>query len=248
MNDGIATVCAECGGSGWKLSRQGQWETMVRCSCRRGKEPSGLVRAARIPARYQHCTLENFCVENTAERDPGLRIARDRTRNFIDLYPAVKQGILFMGKTGTGKTHLAVAALKELIRTKHARGVYFDFLDLVQQLQMSFDANGRREDILGPVVEADLLVLDELGAGKLTPWVMDLMYYVVNTRYMAERVTIFTTNFWDQAQKPGDETLADRISARIRSRLQEMCDKVELRGEDYRAQRSHFRGPTERSS
>lgn len=248
MNDEIATVCAECGGSGWKLSRQGQWETMVRCGCRRGKEPIGLVRAARIPNRYMHCTLENFITDNKKVKDPTLAKAQLRTREFVNVYPALKRGLLFMGNTGAGKTHLAVAALKELIRTKHVRGVYYDFLDLVQQLQMSFDANGRREDILGPVVEADVLVLDELGAGKLTPWVMDLMYYVVNTRYMAERVTIFTTNFWDQPQKPGEETLADRISARIRSRLHEMCDTVELRGEDFRAHPSHFRGVEERSS
>ncbi len=162
-----------------------------------------------------------------------------------------------MGSVGTGKTHLAVAALRELILTKGVHGFYANFLELVQQLQMSFDGGGaRREEILGPVTEAELLVLDELGAGRLTEWVRDLLYYVINSRYMGKKVTVFTTNYLDAPQPPKgsegassyspsaqsgtaaerwQETLGDRISERLRSRLFEMCEVVELRGEDYRA-------------
>jgi DNA replication protein DnaC len=193
--------------------------------------------------------------------DPGARNlqvqARRRTREFVDCYPRVEQGLLYMGAVGTGKTHLAVAALKELIETKSAKGLYVNFLELVQQLQMSFDAVGpSREEILGPVTSVELLVLDELGAGRLTEWVRDLLYYVINSRYMAGRLTLFTSNYLDSPQplrgseslpaasRPSgaaerwQETLADRISERLRSRLFEMCEVVELRGEDYRARTS----------
>jgi DNA replication protein DnaC len=102
---------------------------------------------------------------------------------------------------------------------------------------MTFDGSGSSREILGPLVECDLLVLDELGAGKTTPWVMDLLYYLVNTRYLENRLTIFTTNYSDFPKKAGEESLTDRVSQRIRSRLWEMCGRIELRGRDYRAER-----------
>jgi DNA replication protein DnaC len=86
-------------------------------------------------------------------------------------------------------------------------------------------------------VETELLVVDELGAGKATPWVMDLLYYLVNTRYLQRRTTIFTTNYSDFAGRPDQESLTDRVSARLRSRLFEMCRRIELRGDDYRRHR-----------
>jgi DNA replication protein DnaC len=107
----------------------------------------------------------------------------------------------------------------------------------VLEIQMTFDGAGNRRDILEPLIRCDLLVLDELGAGKSTPWVMDLLYYVVNTRYLENRVTIFTTNYTDFPKKAGEESLADRVSQRIRSRLWEMCRLVDLRGRDFRAER-----------
>jgi DNA replication protein DnaC len=244
-------------------------EVAVRCACRRDRKVDGLLAAARIPPRYKHCTVESFEVWSQDKASNNLQAkARRRTREFIDCYPKVERGLLYMGNVGTGKTHLAVAALQELILTKGAQGVYSNFLELVQQLQMSFDGGGAsREEILGPVTEADVLVLDELGAGRLTEWVRDLLYYVINTRYMANRVTFFTTNYLDSPQPPrgaargpdgadgyrsisgeavgGDrwqETLADRISERLRSRLFEMCDVIELRGEDYRARSSQRLG------
>jgi DNA replication protein DnaC len=112
-----------------------------------------------------------------------------------------------------------------------------DFTSLVLEIQMTFDGSGSSRDILRPLIAADVLVLDELGAGKVTPWVMDLLYYLVNSRYVHDRLTIFTTNFSDFANTAVQETLTDRVSARIRSRLFEMCRRLELRGADYRRYR-----------
>jgi DNA replication protein DnaC len=252
-----ANDCPICGGTGYVIERREGFEVAVRCTCRRDGRPEALLAAARIPPRYQHCTVEGFEVWSSDVGSRNLQSqAKRRTREFVDCYPRLEKGLLFMGSVGTGKTHLAVAALKELIATKGAQGLYVNFLELVQQLQMSFDGGGSsREEILGPVTDADVLVLDELGAGRLTEWTRDLLYYVINSRYMATQVTIFTTNYLDSPQPPRgeasgayrppthdaasqdrwQETLADRISERLRSRLFEMCDVIELRGEDYRA-------------
>jgi DNA replication protein DnaC len=239
--DGSGETCIACGGAGWRIETRDGREVAVQCGCRSSRQREALVRAAGIPARYTHCTIDDF--EIWEPGDPTLVQARRRTREFVDSWAKrpPERGLLFMGAVGCGKTHLAVAALHELVRVRGLRGVYANFIELVQALQLSFDGGGRsRDEIITPVVEADLLVLDELGAGKMTPWVQDLLYFVINSRYMTKRVTLCTTNFSDFTPS-GDErlrtveTLADRIGAALRSRLHEMCDLVDIRCSDYRA-------------
>jgi DNA replication protein DnaC len=229
-------TCPLCEGTGWCLVEEDGVELVKRCECAESAVRQRLLEQAGIPSRYSHCTLDNFELWNP--EDPTLAKTLRAVQEFVDLYPACDKGLLLMGAVGTGKTHLAVAALQQIMREKTppVRGRFADFTALVLEIQMTFDGSGSSREILRPLIEADLLVLDELGAGKTTPWVMDLLYYLVNTRYLENRTTIFTTNFSDFARGQ-KESLTERVSPRIRSRLYEMCRRLELRGRDYRAER-----------
>ena len=77
-------------------------------------------------------------------------------------------------------------------------------------------------------------MLDELGAQRPTPWVQDVLYGLINTRYNRQRITIVTSNYGDVPARTGDETLESRVGVLVRSRLHEMCAPVLIEGDDYR--------------
>lgn len=226
-------ICELCGGSGWVLESVDGRKQARPCTCRAAVLRRERLEAVEIPNRYRDCNFANF-----ADNVASLQTAKRRAQEFVDLYPAVDAGLLLVGPAGRGKTHLACAILSELVVTKSVQGLYVDFSDLLMRIQTSFrpDADSSKESVLTPYADAEVLVLDELGASKPHPWVLDVLYNLLNTRYNRKRITIATSNFEDEPDRASGErdSLEDRVGSRIRSRLYEMCLMVPLRGEDFR--------------
>ncbi len=153
-----------------------------------------------------------------------------------DAFPNVSRGLFLEGQPGVGKTHLAVAVLKQAIQTTGARGLFYDTRDLLRLIRSTYDPSTRTTEleILRPVMTAELLVLDDLGAEKTSEWVDETMNLIVNTRYNERRLTIFTSNYPDIPDDTDPQSLLFRIGARMRSRLHEMCEFVVLDAADYR--------------
>jgi len=227
-------ACAVCGGTGWVLETAGDRKQARPCACRARQVRLEKLHSAGIPERYRDCTLANF----NDLKGRALANARRIAGEFVDAYPAVDAGLLLVGPAGRGKTHLACAILSELTLTKGAQGLYADFSDLLMKIQTTFrpDADSSKESVLSPYADAELLVLDELGASKPHPWVLDVLYNLLNTRYNRKKITLATSNFEDEVDAASGERekLEDRIGYRLRSRLYEMCLLVPLRGVDYR--------------
>jgi DNA replication protein DnaC len=247
-------VCPLCGDTGWKTVSEktdaadpGE-RRVTRCDCRLRARAQSLIAAARIPKRYEHCELSSYTTDFPGAH-ASLELAHLNASRFAEEYdPRDGTGLLIIGKIGTGKTHLAVGIIKELIIRKSVPCLFYDYRELLKQIQNSYNAAVQTTelDVLRPVFESDVLVLDELGAVKPTEWVWDTVSLILNTRYNDNRTTIITTNFDDQPAAGTStslssaraanraETLGDRIGERMRSRLHEMCRIVTLDGADFR--------------
>ena len=223
-----STVCQKCFGSGMEVVPD---KGARICDCRRRDTHSLRLAAARIPKRYDKCHFNTYDHKLTESQKKALRLAGDFTQNF----PAVDQGLLLTGPVGVGKTHLAVSIIKGLTE----RGfpcLFYEFGSLLKEIQDSYNPSTKSSElaVLAPVLNTDVLVLDELGASKPTDWVLDTMAHIINTRYNENRFTIFTTNYPDERSADGKETLEDRVGVRVRSRIFEMCRSVRIDGDDYR--------------
>jgi DNA replication protein DnaC len=206
--------------------------------------------AARIPRRYELCELSNFEFDGPYR---SLAPARMAACKFVEEYPLDKTGLLIIGTVGVGKTHLAVGMIKELILGKGIACLFYDYRELLKQIQNSYNDSVKTTelDVLRPVFETEVLVLDELGAVRPTEWVWDTVSLILNTRYNENRTTIITTNYRNlvERERPDNarstspeaakyasekETLGDRIGNPMRSRLHQMCRIVTMEGQDYR--------------
>jgi DNA replication protein DnaC len=242
----MTEMCPICEDSGLRLIVQADGERYAQpCECRLQVQAARMLKRAAIPKRYEHCTLDSY-EPGYGEADQSLAAAYMMARNFVTGYPVTTEGrgLLLTGDLGIGKTHLAVGILQALILEKGVRGLFCDYRDLLKRIQESYNPSVSTTElqILAPVFEAEVLVLDELGAQKPTDWVWDTVALILNTRYNDKRTTLITTNYpnapaalaRNAAKSPHEESLGDRITERMRSRLAEMCVEVEMRGNDLR--------------
>jgi len=266
------TDCPLCQGSGWKvverttkgaeaLSAEGPGEPKmvwaVPCDCTVGNRTDRVLAKARVPERYRHCDFDNYEVDNEIESvsreqssawNRSLSQAKLVVRRFAEEFSPVREvesehGLLLMGPCGVGKTHLGVAALKQVVVRGH-RGLFYDYRELLKAIQDSYNPESQTTEmsVLEPVLQAELLVLDDVGSSKPSLWALETVGHILNTRYNEKRVTLLTTNFLDAEPsetaraRPAaiDDSLTDRVGKRIRSRLYEMCRTVEISAPDYR--------------
>ncbi len=170
-------------------------------------------------------TFENY----QGEENQSLMIAK----NFVEDYEKMKKeniGLLFYGSVGSGKTYLACSIANSLIEQYQISVKIRNFAQIINELQKNsfdFDKNAYIESL----VNTSVLILDDLGIERDTSYAKEQVYNIVNSRYLKQKPTIFTTNLsYDTIQNCKDSVEYQRIY----SRIIEMCIPVMLVGEDFR--------------
>jgi DNA replication protein DnaC len=225
--------CPRCQGSGWIFKTVDEQEVVNRCSCDEETRAERYALRSGIPPLYENASTEEFILpKDNPIAHRSLASVMLTVRTYAREFPVVdKPGLLFIGETGVGKTHLAVAALNALIQ-RGFEGVFFDYQTLLDRIRSGYDRSSGSMDkeAYRLALDCEILLLDDLGAHRVTDWVEDTVASIITHRCNHRKPVIVTTNL----PAPGRETnkakdsLSDRIGARAWSRLNEMCKLVEM--------------------
>jgi DNA replication protein DnaC len=181
---------------------------------------------AMTRARLLEFSFERF--------NPGGRGLRGKVRDNLEgAYRLTREWaeaphgwLVLVGKNGSGKTHLAAAAAAYRLE-RGERVCFANVPDLLDELRATFAPGtpGRFDRVFQPLLDAPLLVLDDLGAQQTSPWAQEKLYQLINHRHLARAHTIVTTNIELGAMEP-----------RIASRLSDLDVSVvyEITAPDFR--------------
>jgi DNA replication protein DnaC len=229
--------CRECNGTGSTISKnQNGYTHVAMCRvCGVVRRNIKLYNLAGIPAKYSNVReVNSFMPQSEPSKQKALRYAKE----FVVLYPE-KRGFLLMGPAGLGKTHLAIGTISELTLECGIKCLFKDFFYLLSELKQAYSLGNPENEVLLPLIETEVLVIDELGKAKSSDWELNILDQLISKRYNAEKITLITTNYvskYPSTKQAGEshEILEERVGERIASRLYEMCEFIHLKGEDHR--------------
>ena len=228
--------CSDCNGSGLNSYENDQGYSYVdKCkSCGNIVRNVKKYNQAKIPAKFYKVLKVDSYIPRTEFQQQALKYVKD---HFVIQYPHEK-GFLLMGPSGVGKTHLAIGAVSELTLERGISCIFKDFFLLLSELRQAYSEGVAENEVLMPLIEAEVLVIDELGKGKSNEWELNILDQLISKRYNASKKTLVTTNFvtkeTDKENIADYELLENRVGIRILSRLYEMCNFIHIQGKDFR--------------
>lgn len=222
-------VCplGRCDGTGFIVDEETR--TSSYCACHAQLVAQNRTRGLQsvIPRRYRNLSFDRPPI--TTIRPQIASAVRSYIRK-LDEELEAGNGLWLFGPVGTGKTSLAMLVSEAALTSGKTVAIY-SLPRLLAEIRTTFDddAASSYTELLDRLTSVDLLHIDDVGAEKTSPWVLEQLYALINTRYEEERAVIITTNLERDA-------LAEQIGERTVSRLEEMCTVLPVGGQDLRRQ------------
>lgn len=236
--ESILTIqCVVCEDTGFVNGNDG----LLPCKCKKEKLIKENLLKSEIPLRFKNKNFQSYKTKHEDGKDiPGRELNIEKMQKYISIFQKTKQGLILFGKSGTGKTHLAVSVLKELINQGYT-GMFYNSVDLLSDIKSSFNQKQGEDaktesEIFKKTQSADILLIDDMGVDKVSEWVRQTFYAIINKRYQDEKAVIITTNCTHLFATDKDDLLSLQfyIGQRVVSRLAEMCIKYKMPDGDYR--------------
>jgi DNA replication protein DnaC len=227
-----------CDGSGFLFDEVARSARACSCRPQRIARKRAAALKGRIPKRYREVSLEREPLISIERANPAVvREVRQYVRT-ISQQLDEGRGLWFTGDVGTGKTTLAYLVSKAAMEADHTVAIY-SLPRLLGMLRDTYDDDApySLNELIERLSAVDLLHIDDVGAEQTSPWVLEQLYAIVNTRYEDGKAIMVTTNL---ITEDGDAALREQIGDRTVSRLYEVCgDPKPMFGEDARLQTTY---------
>ncbi len=200
-----ARHCPVCHGARFVFEKdQARRDVARMCDCEQRRLRIRLYNEAGVPGKFFDARLDDRFRD---ARHPKIREAFDTLRDFARNYERGQQGILLMGPSGVGKTFLVAAFIHEIVFRHGIPALFRDFFHLLSELRSGYSQDKPESELIEPLVDVEVLVIDELGKGRNTPWEQNILDVIISHRYNSRKTTVFTSNYTDSR----GTTLSERV-------------------------------------
>lgn len=226
-------TCPICGGLEWVISEEDNVTVAAPCRCRKRNLMERRTRFADIPKAFREMRLGSFRVDVYREPEEKKKalVACRMVKEYLEMFrEAEDKGMglyLYSGTKGSGKTRMAASIANELMEAHDVQVKFAVSTEILAEIRRTFDKGSEytQSQVLDAFRTAEVLVLDDFGAEKVTEWVADQFYHILNSRYVSRKVTLFTSN----------ESLGTlKYDERITNRIKERCYQIDFPEESVR--------------
>lgn len=222
-----STVCPKCGGSMWITWVDDKGCDMGRrCECFEPTMARRRIAASGISESFRAKGFKNFDTGQNPQLEKASTTCTDYCLKYQDIKDLRHNSILLLGQVGSGKTHLALASANALLDYQKIRVVYMPYREMITRLKQNITDEDSYTRAIDTFKKAPMLVIDDLLKGKTTDSDINILFEIINYRYVCGLPVIATS------EKTASELL-DFDSA-IGSRLIEMAEGriIELKGNE----------------
>lgn len=226
-------VCPICHGDEWVLEIIDGKEVATPCACREKAIQKRRMSFAELPAGLSDLHLASFSIsvyKSDVSRQKA-RIACQIVKEYLDMFEDAKRngmGLYICSETkGSGKTRMAASIANELMEKHNTQVKFSTSMRILTEIRRSYDPGTAMTEsqLLSALSTTEVLIIDDFGTERVTDWVKDKFYEIINNRYVDKKVTIFTSN----------EPIEDlKYDDRITNRIKEMCYQVNFPEESIR--------------